>query len=84
MSELTLPPVLPILPLTGSLLLPGNLLPLNVFEPRYRNLVADVLEGERFIGMIQPLIPRQDNWVEAAQSADDPELYSVGCVGRID
>ena len=84
MSELTLPPVLPILPLTGSLLLPGNLLPLNVFEPRYRNLVADVLEGERFIGMIQPLIPRQDNWVEAAQSADDPELYSVGCVGRVD
>ncbi|MBW8874499.1 MAG: LON peptidase substrate-binding domain-containing protein [Acidobacteria bacterium] len=84
MSELTLPPVLPIFPLTGSLLLPGNLLPLNVFEPRYRNLVADALEGEKFIGMIQPLVPRQDNWVEAAQSSDDPELYTVGCVGRID
>jgi hypothetical protein len=84
MSELTLPPVLPIFPLTGSLLLPGNLLPLNVFEPRYRNLVADALGGEKFIGMIQPLVPRQDNWVEAAQSSDDPELYTVGCVGRID
>ena len=84
MSEPTLPPVLPIFPLTGSLLLPGNLLPLNVFEPRYRNLVADALEGEKFIGMIQPLVPRQDNWVEAAQSSDDPELYTVGCVGRID
>jgi Lon protease-like protein len=34
--------------------------------------------------MIQPLVPRQDNWVEAAQASDDPELYSVGCVGRID
>jgi uncharacterized protein len=85
MSELTLPPVLPVFPLTGSLLLPGNLLPLNVFEPRYRNLVADALEGERFIGMIQPLVPRQDNWVEAAQASDDdPELYTVGCVGRIE
>lgn len=84
MSELILPTVLPIFPLTGSLLLPGNLLPLNVFEPRYRNLVADALEGERLVGMIQPLVPRQDNWVEAAQADDDPELYSVGCVGRID
>ncbi len=84
MSELILPTVLPIFPLTGSLLLPGNLLPLNVFEPRYRNLVADALEGERLVGMIQPLVPRQDNWVEAAQASDDPELYSVGCVGRID
>jgi Lon protease-like protein len=84
MSELILPSVLPIFPLTGSLLLPGNLLPLNVFEPRYRNLVADALAGERLIGMIQPLVPRQDNWVEAAQGSDDPEIYSVGCVGRID
>jgi Lon protease-like protein len=84
MSELIFPTVLPIFPLTGSLLLPGNLLPLNVFEPRYRNLVADALEGERLVGMIQPLVPRQDNWVEAAQGSDDPELYSVGCVGRID
>lgn len=84
MSELILPTVLPIFPLTGSLLLPGNLLPLNVFETRYRNLVADALEGERLIGMIQPLVPRQDNWVELAQASDDPEIYSVGCIGRID
>jgi len=37
------PRVLPLFPLTGSLLLPGNWLPLNIFEPRYRNLVADAL-----------------------------------------
>ena len=83
-DALTLPTVLPVFPLTGSLLLPGNLLPLNVFEPRYRNMVTDALEGERHIGMIQPLVPRQDNWVEAAEGSDDPELYSIGCVGRID
>ena len=78
------PNVIPIFPLTGSLLLPGNLLPLNVFEPRYRNMVADALAGERYIGLIQPLVPRQDNWVEAAEDPDMPELYSVGCLGRLD
>jgi uncharacterized protein len=78
------PTILPVFPLTGSLLLPGNLLPLNVFEPRYRNMVADAMAGERHIGMIQPLVPRQDNWVDLAQQPDDPELYSVGCLGRID
>src|SRR5215210_2951196 len=80
------PNVIPIFPVTGSLLLPGNLLPLNVFEPRYRNMVADALTGERYIGLIQPLVPRQDNynWVEAAEDPDTPELYSVGCLGRLD
>jgi hypothetical protein len=85
MAEISAPPgIIPVFPLTGSLLLPGNLLPLNVFEPRYRNMVADALEGHRHIGMIQPLVPRQDNWVEAAQQQDNSELYTVGCLGRID
>ena len=48
-------------PLTGSLLLPGTFLPLNVFEPRYRGLVSDALEGDRRIGMIQPRLPGHDN-----------------------
>ncbi|RPH57082.1 peptidase S16, partial [bacterium] len=78
------PAIIPVFPLTGSLLLPGNALPLNVFEPRYRNMVADALEEGMHIGMIQPLVPRQDNWVEAAQTTDSPELYTVGCAGRID
>ncbi len=84
MVETSVPKVIPVFPLTGSLLLPGNLLPLNVFEPRYRNLVADALESDRYIGMIQPLVPRQDNWVDAAEPSDEPQLYAVGCLGRID
>jgi uncharacterized protein len=85
MAETSVPPkLIPVFPLTGSLLLPGNLLPLNVFEPHYRNMVADALEGDRHIGMIQPLVPRQDNWVDAAQQSDNSELYTVGCLGRID
>ncbi|HSJ75194.1 MAG TPA: LON peptidase substrate-binding domain-containing protein [Gemmatimonadales bacterium] len=79
-----IPGILPVFPLTGSLLLPGNLLPLNIFESCYRNMVADVMAGDRYLGMIQPLVPRQDNWVDAAQQSDTPELYAVGCLGRID
>jgi uncharacterized protein len=80
----TAPTIIPVFPLTGSLLLPGNLLPLNVFEPRYRNMVTDAMDGERQIGMIQPLVPRQDNWVDVAQQPENPALYAVGCLGRID
>jgi uncharacterized protein len=78
------PELLPVFPLTGSLLLPGTLLPLNVFEPRYRNMVADSLEGERHIGMIQPFVPHDDNWPALDVPPDNPELYTVGCAGRID
>src|SRR6185436_12775176 len=56
------PPVLPVFPLTASLLLPGTLLPLNIFEPRYRNMVADALGEGMHIGMIQPVVPRLDNF----------------------
>lgn len=79
----TVPEIIPVFPLTGSLLLPGNLLPLNIFEPRYRNMVADALEGNRYIGLIQPLVPRPDNWVDIAQQGE-PDLYKVGCAGRIE
>jgi len=80
----TLPDIIPVFPLTGSLLLPGNLLPLNIFETRYRSMVADALEGDRHIGMIQPFTPRQDNWVESAENPVDPEIYPIGCLGRIE
>jgi Lon protease-like protein len=79
-----LPGIIPVFPLTGSLLLPGNLLPLNIFEPRYRNMVADAMEGDQVIGMVQPLTPRQDNWVAAAEQPDVPEIYAIGCLGRIE
>jgi len=84
------PRVIPVFPLTGSLLLPGTLLPLNIFEPRYRNMVADAMEEaggagrSPHIGMIQPFVPRQDNWPALDLPAEDPALYTIGCVGRID
>jgi Lon protease-like protein len=73
----------PLFPLTGTLMLPGTFLPLNVFEPRYLNLVRDALEGSRAIGMIQPEVPGLDNWGIEAADDSEPKLYPVGCLGRI-
>ena len=49
MSNATLPEILPVFPLSGVLLLPGMLLPLHIFEPRYRNMVRDALAGAAFL-----------------------------------
>lgn len=68
-------PTLPIFPLTGVLLLPDGLLPLNIFEPRYINMIDDALAGGRLLGMIQP---RDANSAEST-----PAVYSIGCAGRI-
>ena len=70
-----LPGSLPLFPLTGVLLLPHGLLPLNIFEPRYINMVDDALAGDRMIGMIQPADPEPQGF--------DPPLFRTGCAGRI-
>jgi Lon protease-like protein len=70
-----LPQKLPVFPLPGALLLPRADLPLNIFEPRYLEMVSDALSGERIIGIIQP---RDDS-----DTAERPDLMKVGCAGRI-
>ena len=67
-----LPPTLPVFPLSSAVVLPATNLPLNIFEPRYLNMVQDAIESHRLIGMIQP---RYDT--------ANPGLYQVGCAGRI-
>jgi Lon protease-like protein len=72
-----LPEVIPVFPLPGALLLPRGQMPLNIFEPRYLAMVDDALRaGHRLIGMIQP---------DATHSGSEsrPNLYRIGCVGRI-
>jgi hypothetical protein len=69
-----LPQVIPVFPLDGALLLPGGELPLRIFEPRYLNMVDDVMAGDRVIGMIQT---RQGG------ERSRPNLCAVGCAGRI-
>ena len=69
-----LPQVIPVFPLTGALLLPRGALPLNIFEPRYLNMVDDAMAGERIIGMVQP---------RPGGERARPWLQAVGCAGRI-
>jgi len=79
-----LPEILPVLPLTGILLLPGTVLPLHVFEPRYRNMVEDTLDNMRVFGMIQPFAPQSDNRPSPGVETEKPVLYKVGCAGHIE
>tara|TARA_X000000368_G_scaffold410174_1_gene393244 strand:- start:7444 stop:8088 length:645 start_codon:yes stop_codon:yes gene_type:complete len=67
-----LPKKIPIFPLTGAVLFPKTQLPLNIFEPRYVQMLNDALATpQKLIGMIQP------------NSGDDGSLKKVGCVGRV-
>ena len=69
-----LPDTLPIFPLPGALVMPGSDLPLNIFEPRYLNMVEDALSSHRLLGMIQPVDDGEDA---------TPALHKTGCAGRI-
>ena len=72
-----LPQVIPVFPLPGALLLPRGQMPLNIFEPRYLAMIDDAMaDRHRLIGMIQPdtAHPGPD---------DKPNLYKIGCAGRI-
>jgi hypothetical protein len=72
-----LPQTIPVFPLPGALLLPRGQMPLNIFEPRYLAMVDDSMrDGHRLIGMIQPDATH-------AGPEDKPNLFKVGCVGRI-
>lgn len=82
--RMALPQILPVFPLTGVLLLPGTVLPLHIFEPRYRNMVEDALKADRVFGMLQPFAPQQDNRPLPGAEREPPELYKVGCAGHIE
>lgn len=68
-----LPQVIPVFPLPGVILLSRGQLPLNVYEPRYLNMVDDAMAGDRIVGMIQSI----------GLAGERPPLMRVGCAGRI-
>ncbi len=76
-----LPQVIPIFPLDGALLLPHGMLPLNIFEPRYLNMIDDVMAGDRIVGMIQTVGPAPTFGNDGEPST--PGLAQIGCAGRI-
>jgi len=65
--------IVAVFPLGGVILLPRAQLPLNIFEPRYLNMIDDAMAGDRLIAMVQT----------TGGSEIKPDLASVGCVGRI-
>ena len=72
-----LPATLPLFPLPNVVLFPNVFLPLHVFEPRYRSMVADALAGDRIIGMVL-LKPGYEASYEGR-----PAVYPIGCAGVI-
>jgi hypothetical protein len=69
-----LPNKIPIFPLSNFIIFPETSVPLNVFEPKYIEMVDDIMKSSRMIGMIQP---------KKKTNNEIPELYEVGCVSKI-
>ena len=76
MSSSELPKIIPVFPLSNFIIFPKTAVPLNIFEPRYIEMVNDSMKSNKLIGMIQPKKTKDvDNLV--------PELHDVGCLGKI-
>jgi len=75
MSKITeLPNILPVFPLSNFIFFPNTSAPLNIFEPRYIQMIDDSIKSNRMIGMAQP---------KGISNIKKPELFKVGCLGKI-
>ena len=68
------PNKIPIFPLSNFIIFPNTTVPLNIFEPKYIQMVDDCMKGNRLIGIVQP---------KKSGELKKPNLYEVGCVGKI-
>mgnify|MGYP006136198401 CR=1 FL=1 len=75
MKKNNFPNTIPVFPLSNFIIFPNTTVPLNIFEPRYIDMINDSVKSDKLIGMIQPKNTRDD--------LDDPELHDIGCLGRI-
>ncbi|MCG8447019.1 MAG: LON peptidase substrate-binding domain-containing protein [Hyphomicrobiales bacterium] len=75
------PDVIPVFPLTGALLLPRGQLPLNIFEPRYLEMIDTALASDRLIGMIQPKAALEGD--NTASPDERTALCGIGTAGRL-
>ena len=75
MQKKNLPKEIPVFPLSNFIIFPKTTVPLNIFEPRYLDMVNDALKSNKLIGMIQP---KTSNY-----QLDIPSLHEVGCLGKI-
>ena len=75
MKKVDLPAQIPVFPLSNFIIFPKATVPLNIFEPRYIDMINDSMKSSKTVGMIQPKSSASGNNV--------PELHEVGCLGKI-
>ena len=75
MKTTDLPKKIPVFPLSNFIIFPNTTVPLNIFEPRYIDMINDSMKSDKLIGMIQPKSLGKDR--------SKPELYNIGCLGKI-
>tara|TARA_Y100000992_G_scaffold301554_1_gene272757 strand:+ start:77 stop:724 length:648 start_codon:yes stop_codon:yes gene_type:complete len=76
MQTKDLPDILPVFPLSNFIIFPKTSVPLNIFEPRYIDMINDSMKTNKFIGVIQPQSSKEDYQLK-------PKLHNVGCMGKI-
>ena len=69
------PDIIPVFPLSNFIIFPKTTVPLNIFEPRYIDMIDDCMKSNKLIGMIQPKTKNNKDQI--------PELYKIGCLGKI-
>ena len=69
------PKIIRVFPLSNFIIFPNTTVPLNIFEPRYLDMVNDSMKSDKLIGIIQPKNSKDKNGI--------PELHDVGCLGKI-
>ena len=74
MKKDDLPKIIPVFPLSNFIIFPNTTVPLNIFEPKYVEMISDSMKTNKIIGLIQP----KKNNVNSI-----PDLHEVGCLGKI-
>ena len=76
MKKTELPKKIAVFPLSNFIIFPKTTVPLNIFEPRYIDMINDSMKSNKFIGMIQPKNSKDE-------TNFNPQLYRIGCLGKI-
>ena len=74
--KINLPETIPVFPLSNFIIFPKTSVPLNIFEPRYTDMINDSMKSNKLIGMVQPKISKKNY-------NNIPHLYEIGCMGKI-
>ena len=75
MNKINLPKTIPVFPLSNFIIFPKTTVPLNIFEPRYIEMINDSMKSNKLIGLIQPKKSVDDQFL--------PILHGIGCLGKI-